>query len=367
MTEPNVALSPSDFVVLVNQGLDNILPYVTIEGELADIQTRRGRWVYLKVKDTDAVVDCFGAIQLLPGPIKPGITVRLTGRPSLHPKFGFSVQLHSLQPVGKGSIHQVQQLLYCQLLKEGLLAADRKRRLPYPPTKIALVTSSEGAAIADFLKIIETRWPYLVVDVYDVVVQGEHAAAELCQALTSINQRNYDAVVVIRGGGSSEDLVTFHHELVVRAIASSRHPTLVAIGHQTDETLAELVADRRASTPSSAAEVLVPKSSETLRQINRYASVFRTQLQALVDGAYKSKAMAVAKITTMTESVLQAEEKHLQLLATKLSVLSPNSALKRGYSLVKRDSHLISRSRQLSPKDSIELVFFDGVKKGRVE
>ena len=367
MPKTNNTLSPSDFVALVNQGLEHILAYVVLEGEVADIQIRRGRWVYLKIKDSGAVVDCFGTAQLLPGPIQAGVMLKLTGRPKLHPQFGFSLQLYSLQPVGKGSIIQTQQLLHQQLLKEGLLAAERKRPLPYPPTNIALVTSSEGAAIADFLKIIENHWPYLLVNTYDVSVQGEAAVGELCQAFASINQCYYDAVVVIRGGGSSEDLAVFNHEQVVRAIAGSRSPTLVAIGHQPDETLAELVADRRASTPSSAAEVLVPTAAGVSRLLDRQAITINNRLDDAIRMTFEAQASLATKLANAVDRILQTEQRDLQLLEAKLSRLSPNFTLKRGYSLVKRSGKLISRSQQLRSNDSIELVFFDGVKKGRVE
>ena len=367
MRQLDSVLSPSDFVALVNQSIEYALPYVVLEGELSELKVRRDRWLYLKVKDQESVVDCFGSAQLLPGPVEVGMMVRLAGRPKLHPQFGFNFQFSSLELVGQGSINRAQQLLYGQLAKEGLFSESRKRQLPYPPSKVALITSAEGAAIGDFIKIVESRWPYLEIDVYDTIVQGESAVSELCQSLATTNQADYEAVVIIRGGGSLEDLAVFNHERVVRAIASSRHPTVVAIGHQTDEPLAELVADRRASTPSNAAEILVPERLSVISQIQQFEQLLSSQLDRLVSRMDEFATSTKTGLRGSIEAVLKHENQQLQLMMSKLMLFNPEQILKRGYSLVKHDGQVVKRSKQLKSGDKLELVFFDGSKMVRVE
>lgn len=253
-------LSPTDFVALVNQTLEYAYPFVTIAGELSNFKVSRSKWAYFDLKDETSSVKFFGSVYNLPGPLEDGMTVEASGRPQLSPKYGFSVTFQSIKPVGEGTIKRAADLLYLKLEKEGLLDPARKRALPYPPRHIGLITSKESAAFADFNKILNARFGGLKISFADSMVQGESAAQDIISALDTINQLADppELIVITRGGGSTEDLAIFNNEILVRSIALSRLPVLVAVGHETDITLAELAADLRCSTPTHAAQTLVP-------------------------------------------------------------------------------------------------------------
>ncbi|MGH7193321.1 MAG: exodeoxyribonuclease VII large subunit, partial [Candidatus Saccharimonadales bacterium] len=253
-------LGVSDFVALINQTLEFAYTNVTITGELANLRVSKNRWLYFDLKDEGASVRFFGTVYNLPGPLEDGMLLKVRGQPRLHPSYGFSVNVMNISPAGEGTIRRAAQLLQAKLAKEGLFDESRKRPLPYPPSRIGLITSKQSAAYADFVKILDARWHGLGVEVIDVQVQGEAAPPQLAAALEQFNALAVppEVIVLIRGGGSAEDLAAFSTEQVARAVAASRVPTLAAIGHETDLSLAELAADVRASTPSNAAELLVP-------------------------------------------------------------------------------------------------------------
>lgn len=276
----------SDFVAYLNQTLEIAYPFVTIEGELSNFRVSKNRWVYFDLKDAGASVRFFGTVYSLPGPLEDGMVVRVSGSPRLHAQYGFSVNFQAIQPVGEGSIRKAADLLQAKLAAEGLFDPQRKRALPYPPRRIALITAGGSAAYADFIKITNARWRGLTIDHYDVLVQGEQAPGQIVAAIGAVNALADvpDVLVLTRGGGSAEDLAAFSSELVTRAVAASRVPTLVAIGHEVDISLAELAADQRASTPSNAAELLTPDRQEVLRQLAADKQDLRSALKRLVQG-----------------------------------------------------------------------------------
>ncbi len=245
-TGQEVVLGVSDFVAVLNQTLDYAYPEVTIIGELANLRVSRGRWLYFDLKDEISTVKFFGTVRQLPGPLEDGMVLRVRGMPRLHHQYGFSVNVVAIQPAGEGTIKRAAQLLQAKLAKEGLFDEARKRQLPYPPARIGLITSRQSAAYADFIKVLGARWRGVEVEVIDVQVQGEAAPEQLVGALKQLNNlaEPPEVAVLIRGGGSAEDLAAYSSESVVRAVAASRVPTLVAIGHETDLSLAELAADQ---------------------------------------------------------------------------------------------------------------------------
>ena len=257
---PELTLTVSEFVAVLNQTLEFAYPNVTVSGELANFRVSKNRWVYFDLKDEESSVKFFGTIYQLPGPLEDGMMLAVSGMPRLHPLYGFSVNVVSIRPVGEGSIKKAAKLLEAKLAGEGLFDLERKRPLPYPPTHIGLITSAESAAYRDFVKVLGARWGGIKISLIDVQVQGEVSPAQLVAAIEQFNQAAEppEVLVVTRGGGSAEDLQAFSTEQVTRAVAASRIPTLVAIGHEVDISLAELAADQRASTPSNAAELLVP-------------------------------------------------------------------------------------------------------------
>lgn len=353
-------LSPTDFIAITNQILETSFGFVYIQGELSSFRISKGKWVYFDIKDENAKVACFASIYALPGPLQDGIIVKIGGSARLHPQFGFSVTAQSISPVGEGSLAQALQLLAEKLGKEGLFAVERKRLLPKIPKKIALVASVESAAYADFCKILQVRWPFCEVEVFDTLVQGENAPNQLVNAINLANSKSNlaDVLVITRGGGSADDLAAFNDERVVRVVASSRIPTMVAIGHEIDECLSELAADVRASTPSNAAELIAPDrlaEQESLynmhKQLTARISSF-TALQRASLRLYKNRLVNSVSQLISQEKANLLSNKHL------LMAYNPNNVLKRGYAIVRSSTGKVITSAQTAKKESIINITF---------
>src|SRR6266404_7384243 len=183
----DIILSPSDFVSLLNQTLEVAYPSVTIEGELSNFRVSKNRWLYFDLHDEQASVKFFGTVYNLPGPLEDGLKIRVVGSPRMHPRFGFSVNVSSISPVGEGSIKKAAQLLQAKLTAEGLFDSARKRLLPATPETIGLITAGNSAAYADFIKILNERWGGVEVQLADVYVQGAQAPAQIVQAIEYFN------------------------------------------------------------------------------------------------------------------------------------------------------------------------------------
>jgi exodeoxyribonuclease VII large subunit len=339
-------LSVSQFVALHNQLLEYSMPSVTIVGELSSFRISKNRWVYFDLKDDEASVKFFGTVYQLSGPLEDGMVVRVTGSPRVHPQFGFSVNIQTIQPVGEGAIKRAADLLARKLEAEGLFDPARKRRLPYPPVRVAVVTSTQSAAYADFTKVLAARWGGIDLLVVDVQVQGETAPAQISSAIKSFNEQTTlaDVLIIIRGGGSIEDLAAFSDESVVRAVAGSRIPTLVAIGHEIDVSLAELAADVRASTPSNAAELLVPDRTRELAGLRETRAALSQSLSGAV-------AHGRIQLKHMTQSLQYAARipferlrSRLQSYQQVLELLNPKAVLARGYAIVRDQDGSVVRT-----------------------
>lgn len=364
-----VIFSPTDFVAVLNQTLEYAYPAVIIQGELANLQVSKGRWLYFNLKDDYSSVKFFGTVNQLPGPLEDGMLVQVRGLPRLHPLYGFSVNVQFMQPVGEGSLKKAAALLEAKLRAEGLFEAERKRPLPYPPRRIGLVTSRESAAYHDFIKILNQRWQGVEVLLADVQVQGEAAPAQIVRALEHFSTagEGVDVVVVTRGGGSADDLTAFSTEQVVRAVAASRIPTLVAIGHEIDVSLGELAADRRASTPSNAAELLVPDKkhvAEALagsrQRLGQYLTAGVSQRRATVKEAKQALEHSLQRLFNQLTQTLE-------LRREVLSALSPEAALKRGYAIVRRQGKVIREANQLAKGDRLDIHLHKGGLSATVE
>ncbi len=362
-------LTPSEFTALLNQTLEFAYPLVEIEGEVLNYRVSKGRWVYFDIADETAKLRCFGTVYMLPAPVEDGMKVRVVAAPRLHPQFGFSLNLQSLSFSGEGTIKKAADLLYGKLEKEGLFAVERKRTLPFPPERIALVTSEESAAYKDFLKVLAGRYGGMDIMLANVQVQGEPAVGQIVRAIEHFNAMAElpDVLVLTRGGGSPDDLQAFSSEQVTRAVAASRIPTLVAIGHEADTSLAELAADRRASTPSNAAELLVPDRREGLQvlaqirvQLNGLAS---QQVQTYRDNLESSR----AHMQRLIENRMQASHERLTLLLRTLEALSPAATLRRGYSVVRSGGKVVRSAKQLTKGQEIAIEFAEGTTSAEVQ
>lgn len=353
----------SEFVGLVNQTLEYAYPGMVVTGEIANFRVSKGRWVYFDLKDEAATVRFFGTVYQMPGPLEDGMTVAVRGVPKLHPQYGFSVTVQSVKPTGEGSIKKAAALLEAKLKAEGLFDETRKRLLPHPPKKIGLITSGESAAYRDFMKIINARWGGIEITLIDVQVQGEPAPAQIVAAIQQFNASSEapDVLVITRGGGSAEDLQAFSTEQVTRAVAASRIPTLVAIGHEVDISLAELAADKRASTPSNAAELLVPDRQAVLEQlkmrrerltyvVEQTLAAVRQELEAHADLLYRA-----------SEQVITQAKRQLELRKQVLTAYDPQTALTRGYAIVRMHDTVVRQGADVSVGDELTLQMQDAM------
>lgn len=357
-----LSLGVSEFVSLVNQTFDFAYPDLTIIGELANLRVSRNKWVYFDLKDDDSSVKFFATVYMLPGPLEDGMLLKVRGSPRLHNQYGFSVNVQSMQPTGEGTIKRAAELLQAKLQAEGLFEPARKRPLPATPTRIGLIASGQSAAYADFIKIINARWGGVTIVHSDVQVQGEVAPQQI---VTAIGQQNAlaeppEVLVIIRGGGSPEDLAAFSSESVTRAVAGSRVPTLVGIGHEIDLSLAELAADRRASTPSNAAELLVPDRQSVAEQLQGVRQQLNQRGQSIVRAARSSLIDLVADMQAASQQKFSQERHWLEANAQLLSVLNPTAILKRGYAIIHQQQQAVRSVSRFDPTIAFTITLSDG-------
>lgn len=260
-------MSVSQFVEYLNTALATaVFPEgVTIEGEVAEYRVSQDKWIWFALKDATAVVSCFSTVWQMRTPLEDGMQVRVIGTPKVHPKSGkFSITVERVELVGEGALRRAYELLKKKLAEEGLFAAARKRPIPRFPERIGLIASRESAAYTDFLRILGDRWGGVTVHALHVQVQGAGAIPDIALAFRHFNSHPElaEVIVLTRGGGSLEDLQAFNSEEVARAVFGSLAPVVVGVGHERDETLTDLAADVRASTPTNAAERVAPDRRE---------------------------------------------------------------------------------------------------------
>jgi exodeoxyribonuclease VII large subunit len=361
-------LTPSQFVAVCNQTMEMAFPIVEIEGEVTNFKISKNRWVYFDIADDEAKLRCFGTVYILPAPLEDGMQIRIVAVPKLHQQFGFSLTIQSIQFSGEGTIKKAADLLFEKLQKEGLFSEERKRQVPYPPQKIGLVASAESAGYKDFIKILGERYGGLDISLADVTVQGESAPMQIVRAIEWFNRASDipDVLVIIRGGGSADDLQAFSTEQVTRAVAASRIPTVVAIGHEVDVSLAELAADMRASTPSNAAELLVPDRRDILSRLDKSVLILHKSAVDMLDVQSRQTVQAVDLLHTTAISLCDNRLQSLVQLMRTLEALSPEAILKRGYAIVRKQGKVI-RSAKIDTGTILDIRFADGVVQAKVQ
>jgi exodeoxyribonuclease VII large subunit len=350
--------SVSDAIAVINQTLEYAYPTITVEGEVASFKINGGKWVFFDLKDDESSMRCFMPVWNLRTAIEDGMNVSVVAKPRLG-KYGFSLNVDLVKPIGEGSIKKAFDLLRKRLEKEGLFAPERKRILPQMPSHIGVISSVEAAGYKDFVQILNQRLGGIKINVANVNVQGYSAPNQIIKALKYFNesQNPPEVIVILRGGGSRDDLVAFDDELLVRAIASSRVPILVGVGHEIDITLADLAADVRASTPSNAAEILVPDKREIIADIQASLRHSLTKVEhkisIMVDYVTDSK--------KHMKEVLQNEfgriEQRFEKLSLILNQVNPKTVLRRGYAIVRDENGRILKT---IPKvdDNLEIETF---------
>ncbi|MEM9351650.1 MAG: exodeoxyribonuclease VII large subunit [Planctomycetota bacterium] len=359
------ALSISQLTARLKTVVESSFPNVWVVGEVSNFSRPQSGHCYLTLKDDDAQLRAVvwrSTAAKLTFDLRDGLEVVCQGRLDLYPPRGsYQLVVQKMEPRGVGALELALKKLQAKLAAEGLFDGDRKRTLPRFPRRIGVVTSPTGAAIRDFLEVLRRRWRGVEVLVYPTRVQGEGSAEEVAQAIRIANQTTPkpDVLVVTRGGGSIEDLWAFNEEATVRAVASSRIPTVSAIGHEIDVTLSDLAADLRALTPSEAAERVVPSSEEFTAGVeslgNRLRDAIRTRTAILSDrlDAIATRpvfarpmdpihllARSIDESSTRLHSAANArlttEAARVASIAGRIEALSPLAVLSRGYSLTQR-------------------------------
>lgn len=359
MNDDIIGAAPTFSVVeaaaIINDTLAMATPIIKVVGEVANFKISKGLWVHFDIKEADQSLDCFTTIHRLGTVLQDGMKVVVVANPKVNKWSKLSLNIQSVQPVGEGSIKKAFEMLRKKLAAEGLFDESRKRPLPALVQSIGVVSSTEAAGYKDFIKIINGRMGGLDIYTISTLVQGVRAPEQITQAIREFNQLSHppQVIVVLRGGGSRDDLVAFDDERVVRAIAASRIPVLTGIGHEIDVTLADMVADVRASTPSHAAEILVPSRQELIDQVN-------SMLQRMVDNLRTDFKRSNDRFNHAMDTIQHGVNRQLQLgqqriltIDAALGALDPRSALARGYALVWDEQG--RSARQIQPGQSLTI------------
>jgi len=260
---------------------------VVIEGEISQINVSQNRWLFVTIKDKESSVEVFSTTQKISGYdlLEQGMLVRVYGSPGLYKKSGrFSIRAEQIVPAGEGALRLAFEKLKLKLETERLFDFQRKRQLPVFPEKIGIITAKDSRAYSDFIKCLKERMGGLNIFFYPVSVQGEGSVNSIVQAFKYFNNnlKDLDVLVLTRGGGSLEDLQSFNDERVARAIFSSKIPVVCGVGHEEDISIADLVADIRASTPSNAAELIVRSRADVMREVNYGVRTIENCLKRLI-------------------------------------------------------------------------------------
>ena len=330
-------LTVSDFIAITNQTLEYAYPVVEIEGEVASFKVNQGKFVFFDLKDAGASVGCFMMVFQLRVPIEDGMKVIVTASPKLTQWGKFSLTVKAIRPSGEGSLKKSFELLRAKLEGEGLFAQERKRPLPAIPRHIAVISSPQAAGYADFIKILNDRWGGMRVDVAAVTVQGTDAPDQIIRALNYFNTQEElpEIIVIIRGGGSADDLSAFNDEQLVRAIAGSRVPTITGVGHEVDTSLSDLAADLRAATPSNAAQIIVPDRRDMIRSVRLRVQSVVPQLSNTLEQTRRQLEGRLQFAVESTERQLDHRRQGLLQAKRLLSQFDPARVLERGYALIR--------------------------------
>lgn len=332
----------SQAVAVLNQILETALPTVSVVGEIANFKINQGKWVFFDLKDDESVLNCFMPLSMLRMELQDGMKVAVVARPNVTKWGRFSLTVRTIRPIGEGSIKKAFELLKKKLVAEGLCDAARKRPLPELPQHIGVISSVDAAGYKDFIKIISARMGGLVIDVISTQVQGSGAADQIITAIRQFNEMSNppEVIAILRGGGSRDDLAVFDDEKLVRVAAASRIPIITGVGHEIDTTLIDLVADVRASTPSNAAELLVPDRRELIAEA-------RGKLNRMLDALDRQLLSQRHQLEDLTNRMVLLVGKRLadyrqQIIATEqtLRAYDPRAVLRRGYAILWHEQQL---------------------------
>jgi len=387
--EPHDILTVTEVTRRIKKSLEDNFPDLWVSGEISNLARPNSGHVYLTLKDEKTQLSAViwkSTAQRLRFELQDGLAVLARGDITVYPPRGvYQLVVRRLMPRGMGALQLAFLQLKEKLEKEGLFAPEHKKPLPAVPERIGIVTSPTGAAIRDILKQINRRFPSVEVLVCPTQVQGKEAAENIADGIHALNEHGgVDVIIVGRGGGSIEDLWAFNEELVARAIFASEVPVISAVGHEIDVTISDLVADRRALTPTAAGEMVVPDRAELMRRLRQMQERLRNSLVSKVDLA-RARLRAVAQATALRrpmetvhtlqqqlderlESLRRTSDQWLSVLrektnslAGRLEGLSPLRVIARGYSLtLKADGSIIRKATDVSRGETVKTMLSEG-------
>ena len=373
---------------------DEVLNNVLVKGEISNYKHHYTGHLYFTLKDESSLIKCImfksSAVNLKFEP-KDGMKVMVFGTVSVFERDGvYQIYVKAMQEDGMGSLYKAYEEMKARLEKEGLFDVSHKKQIPMMPKCIGVLSSNTGAVIRDIINVSTRRNPNVYIKLLPVPVQGEGAAQKISEAIKIMNEKKLaDVIIVARGGGSLEDLWPFNEEVVARAIYDSELPIISAVGHETDFTIADFVADLRAPTPSAAAELAVPNISDIVLKLDSYNNRYKLALKKKIEfmklryekcmnsRVFKEPTQKInekymlidMKIKSIQNSIVRIyNEKKTSMVKeiAKLDALSPLKTLTRGYSIVQLNGKIVKSVEQLKKDDEIEVKLIDGKAKAKV-
>lgn len=373
---------------------DEFLNNILVKGEISNFKHHYTGHMYFTLKDENSLIKCVmfkGYTDKLNFIPKDGMKVIILGTVSVFERDGvYQIYAKGMKQEGIGDLHAKYEELKAKLEKEGLFSEAHKKKIPFMPKCIGVLTSNTGAVIRDIINVSTRRNPNVYIKLLPVPVQGTGAAEKIVKAIETMNEQKLaDVIIIARGGGSLEDLWPFNEEIVARAIYASELPIISAVGHETDFTISDFVSDLRAPTPSAAAELAVPRIEEIEQKLltykNRYKNALLKKLELInlryqkcmaskvfkdpmqrINEQYMILDKIVKNLEYKIQSKLKDERTKMIKKVAKLDALSPLKTLTRGYTVTQHKGKVINSSKTLKPGDEIELTFSDGKNNAKI-
>ena len=373
---------------------DEMLNNVFVKGEISNYKHHYTGHLYFTLKDENSLIKCImfkGYAANLKFEPKDGMKVTIFGSVSVFERDGvYQIYVKAMQEDGIGSLYKAYEEMKAKLEKEGLFHQSHKKKIPLMPRCIGVLTSNTGAVIRDIINVSTRRNPNVYIKLLPVPVQGLGAAEKIVDAIKTMNEKKLaDVIIVARGGGSLEDLWPFNEEIVARAIYDSELPVISAVGHETDFTIADFVADLRAPTPSAAAELAVPNIADIKLKLDGYNNRYKLALKKKVEfmklryekcmnsRVFKEPLQKInekyilidMKVKTMQNSIsniYNSKKTNMIKHISKLDALSPLKTLTRGYSIVQSNGKIVKSVSQIKKDDEVDIRLIDGKAKAKV-
>ncbi len=367
MFEASVIYTVSDINNFIKAVLtsEEKLKFIRVKGEISNFKAYPSGHFYFSLKDNDSVINAVMfagyAKKVIFTPKNGDEVTVLASVDSYVPRGSYNLNVFEMEEVGLGQQLIELEKLKKQLMSEGLFDESRKRPINIYPNAIGVITAPNGAAIRDIVTNIKRRYPIADIYVFPSLVQGEQAPGELLKAFYKSQEYDLDTLIIGRGGGASEDLSAFNDEKLVRAISKSKFPIIAAVGHEIDTTLIDYIADKRASTPTGAAELATVDRREIEKEFN-YATISMEQaISSLVKKQREELESLKEEIKDSLLEKLDSQKEELKHLEAQLELLNPKSVLSRGYSIsLDENGRAISSVKQIKPEQKIRTIVNDG-------